>query len=185
MRMRETVKPWPHDAQLLIADRLPAGEAGTDRTIAAMIAAIRHDAAHPGEGLRLLNEHLLYTLRGYQTDAGSRSRMIYRLVREAISFRRDPPGVELLRTPNQIADDIVAGGGKTVGDCDESSALVAALSLMAKMRPVLVVCARTHDGPYVHVFAGVIVGGRIWAMDAQEGFWGDWPACAKAKVYEV
>lgn len=180
----ETGEAYPRDARLILTPRLPQGERGTDQTIAAMLATIRHDARHPEAGLLALERRLVERRAHTTPDHASRSRHVYRLARESMRFRRDPRGVEYLRTPNAIAEDI-ARHGVTQGDCDESSALVAALAIMAGLRPVLVVCGRDLDGPYEHVFCAAVASGRLLAIDAQEGMWGDWPECAKARVYEV
>lgn len=80
-------------------------------------------------------------------------------------FLRDPTGIELLRGPVALLDD-VARVGYALGDCDDAAVLGAALGRAAGLPARFVVFGWTGpDGPFTHVFAELGAGPRWIDLD--------------------
>lgn len=94
---------------------------------------------------------------------GCRACGIRRWLGNRFRFLRDPEGVELLRTPDALLDDI-ARGGYTSGDCDDAAVLGAALGRAAGLPARFVVFGWAgSEGPFTHVFAELGAGpGSRW-----------------------
>lgn len=170
----ERGEPYPRDAALRIA-HLPPGDEGIEHTIAMMLAAVRHDIAHPSPDL--------YSLAGVARTAAE----VFHFARRVVRFRADPPKTEVLRTPSQIAANIIERGEHR-GDCDESAALCAALLRLSGYPTFFVTVSLAPDRPYSHVFAAVAMQAQtgLYPVDPQEGFLGTWPrGLDRARVHRI
>ncbi|QOJ18582.1 MAG: hypothetical protein HRU76_13745 [Phycisphaeraceae bacterium] len=101
-------------------------------------------------------------------------RAVARFLGAAVSFKADPFGVEHLRTPEQLIEEIEQHGN-VAADCDDLAMLAAALIRSIGLEPYFVVAGRTQR--LTHVFpAARVRGGAIIPMDVQEGLpVGRWP----------
>ncbi len=89
-------------------------------------------------------------------DYGSEYLAIYYFVLGHTRYMRDPRTVELVKAPNVVATDILAGKVPSL-DCDDLAALIAALTLSVGGEPEFVTVAfknMFHNGQrqYSHVF---------------------------------
>lgn len=131
-----------------LALKLPAGDLGTDCTIAAM-TAIAHDAGWNHAGLI---EH------AWQAAAPDGRRTLYALWRWlhlARQFKRDPKGVEHVRTPARFLPAMIAGKRPAM-DCDDLATIGVAMLLHVEERSAcfVVLGKRSAPAPFVHVFFG-------------------------------
>lgn len=128
--------------------KLPPGDLGTDCSIAAM-RAIAEDAAESSDRVkklaRMLNGHGLGPLN------------LYNWCRAHAKFRRDTPGFEHVRHPDQVLRQIEAEGIAEI-DCDCLATLACAVLLRMHWRPAFVVVARQPaPEPFAHVFWATII----------------------------
>lgn len=76
-------------------------------------------------------------------------------------FVRDPPGVELLKSPRVLLREWAAGGYMS-GDCDDAAIMGAAVALAAGFPVRFVVLGFRERGPFAHVYAEAW-DGRRWS----------------------
>lgn len=81
-----------------------------------------------------------------------------------VMFQADPLGVELLRSPTEMAREAFTEG-VTFGDCDDVAALGAALGLALGLPVRYVVLAFTDTGPFEHVYTEVQADGKWVELD--------------------
>lgn len=154
--------------------KLPRGDEGVDRTIAAMIALAHEGATDP-------------LVRSYaaaiQAHGPGRVYELYDWLRRRFAFRRDIRGVEHVREPRVL----LMQAPRMQGDCDDLATLAAALLLAMGERPVFIVMARRAGGNFEHVFYGIIRDRKVIPFDPQErippGHWHE--RIGRLKVYAV
>lgn len=133
---------------------IPPGDRGTEATIVAMASLI-----DPKEGG--LVEEVGDSLR---VGPGSVAARVRELLATFVRFEHDPPGLEYVRHPERMLEEIRVTG-ETAGDCDDIAVLGAALGLAAGLPPRFVTVATRAGGPYVHVFTELGEGGRWIELD--------------------
>lgn len=87
---------------------------------------------------------------GASTGADA-ARRIRRFLEANVRFEFDPPGVELIRTPELLLTQIHCRG-ESAGDCDDVAVLGAALGLAAGLSATYVLIAFHDTDPFEHVF---------------------------------
>ena len=135
--------PQPRRAAL---SGIPNGSAGSMATMRAMRQLVRDAVRDPAQQIR---ESAITILRGVnsfsaQVDA------IQRWVQNNVEYRRDPPDVELVQTP-QVTLQLRAG------DCDDQSVLTAAL-LQATGHPTRFIAVGLNGEPMSHVLTQTQLG---------------------------
>lgn len=131
----------PFDANMRL--HIPEGDAGTDCTIAAMIAVCHHAALTIGDELA--------DAVGRHADA----QRVYDFLDEEVVFKPDPDRLELVRTPEQMLAEIKRSG-VTLGDCDDRATLGVAILLAIEIgTPVIVTCGMDPVGNFQHVYCGL------------------------------
>ncbi len=97
---------------------------------------------------------------------------LFKWMQRNVDFCKDPKGVERIKHPDLILQEIAAsttGGARACVDCDESAPLAAALLLGAGFTPVFITIAEPGGFAFSHVYAGVVTGsGKALAFDPQE-----------------
>lgn len=163
---------------------IPPGDAGTDCTIAAMVA-IAHDAAAHSANVREWAQQL--ATPSIREPVAPR---VYAAMRQTVRFKSDPSKVELVTHPAVLTERI-RRDGFAEGDCDDLATLAVALllAMRADWEPCFIVCAR-GSGDYEHVFYGLAyrtVKGGVWPYDPQERTpAGEWPKqLRRVKVYSA
>lgn len=160
---------------ILYARELSGGDRGTAETLDAM-RRVATRGAHAPAVIALARQ---IRARPHPLEA------LYAWAKDHVRFRRDPPGVEEVRLPRFMLEDI-ARQGYAEGDCDDLATLLASILLAAGFTPFLAVVGRRASGPYEHVFAGVLIGGRLYSLDPQEGVpIGQWPESGRRAVMVV
>jgi len=105
----------------------------------------------------------------------------------AFRFKPDPPGVELVRHPREMLQEL-ARRGYAEGDCDDAAALAAAVALACGLRVRWKVLAFQRGAPYAHVYAEVSPreGGKWCELDVTRpaALPGLTPAVARFAVVE-
>lgn len=160
MRTEQTGLPWPYDRNTI--GQLPPGDAGTRTTLAAMRSLARDAATRPE----------IVKAAAALMNAGPRSPRLYTIrlfhwLRERVRFKADPPGVELVRHPSQLVEEI-GRGGLALGDCDDRSTLGAAMLLAAGIPAAFLVIGRDPRADMEHVYFAARLGGRWIPLDPQE-----------------
>lgn len=156
-----------------------------DATIYAM-AAIVHNARRLGI-IQQLSTRLLWDMSAEGIDAArpeARWAAVFAWLREVFRYRPDPTGAEMLRIPEQHAEEIRTTG-RTVGDCDELATFTAAILDAWGDRVALVAVGRDPSRPYAHVLAAGLIDpsesdplkpGNLFPIDPQEAQEpGEWP----------
>jgi transglutaminase-like putative cysteine protease len=139
--------PQPRRASL---SGIPNGLGGSVATMRAMRGLVRDAIRDPGQQIR---ESAITILRGVNGFA-DQARAIQQWVQSNIEYRRDPPDVELVQTP-QVTLQLRAG------DCDDQATLTAAL-LQATGHPTRFVAVGLDGQPLSHVLTQTLIG-NSWA----------------------
>lgn len=86
---------------------------------------------------------------------GEAARRIRAFLADRVRFVHDPPGVELIRTPDLMLETILARG-HAIGDCDDVAVLGAALAMAAGLSCRYVLVALHPSDPFEHVYTEVL-----------------------------
>lgn len=135
-RLGDTV--WP----------LSDGLAGTRETVAVMQRLAVAGASRPDT--RNLTEKALRAAGVAQRDRAAESRALAAWVRNHLHYIPDGLTVETLRTVERMAADI-AQTGRTFGDCDDASILLAAMLMTIGHAPAFQVLGRGETPHHVNV----------------------------------
>ncbi len=93
---------------------------------------------------------------------------LFRVIRRRFAFKKDPPGVELVRFADYWADRLLRTRGRLRGDCDDIAAFAAAVVKVLGYQPSLIVTGPTKTGRFTHIFYGARIGGVVVPFDPQE-----------------
>lgn len=139
---------------------IPIGEGftGTAATIRQLVQRARaaaqtqtvQDAAH--------------SIVGPHARAYASAKAVRRFLADKIMFQADPIGVELLRWPPTMLEEI-STEGVAFGDCDDVATLGAALGIALGLAARFVVLAFTPTGPFEHVYSELFAGGDWVELD--------------------
>lgn len=135
--------PTPRTATL---SDIPNGTAGSIATMRAMRQLVRDAVRDPKQQIR---EAALKILRGVNSFS-DQARALQQWVQNNIEYRRDPPDVELVQSP-QVTFQLRAG------DCDDQSVLLASL-LQASGHPAQFVAVGLNGTPLSHVMVQTLIG---------------------------
>lgn len=139
------VAPSPSPRTARLGD-IPNGTAGSIATMRVMRQLVRDAIRDPSQKIR---EAALSILRGVNSFS-DQARTIQQWVQQNIEYRRDPPDLELVQTP-QVTLQLRAG------DCDDQSVLTAAL-LQATGHPTQFVAVGFSGSPLSHVLVQTLIG---------------------------
>lgn len=146
--------------------------ARTDRTVAAMTAVIH--STDRTKWARTLADKIVSVPFTWTNAWGIQPRImpktplkVYSFLRAKLDFARDPEGVELVRHPDQMIAEYERTG-RMHGDCDDLACLGAALCRARGYQAVLIVAGRKAQGPFEHVYYGIVVNGLTIPFDPQE-----------------
>ena len=155
--------------------QIPEGEKATDETVALMIESVERSLRLPD--LRLLTLKILQGAGAPDRDGLAQARAVFAWIVKNIRYVRDAIGVEVLQQP-EITVKVRAG------DCDDHTALVAAM-LRSIGLPVRIKVIGTTPDTFRHVFPEVFTGEKWLPMDttAQRPFGAPLPKLGVEKVY--
>lgn len=142
--------PQPRRATL---SGIPDGTAGSIATMRAMRQLVRDAIRDPGQQIR---ESAISILRGVNSFA-AQARALQVWVQNNVEYRRDPPDVELVQTP-QVTLQLRAG------DCDDQSVLIASL-LQATGHPAQFIAVGLQGQPMSHVMVQTLIGTQWVAVE--------------------
>lgn len=149
----------PGDERMV--EPIPAGDAGTDATIAAMVGVARASVVLPA----------VRRLAGTLAREADPRIALFRWIRSHVRFERDPKGTEFIRNPARViqaAERARPQRLKALADCDDVATMAAAVLLVLGYRPVFIVIGRDADEGFEHVFFGTLEGDKVYPMDPQE-----------------
>ena len=146
--------PQPRRAAL---GTIPNGQAGSIATMKAMRQMVLDAVRDPNQKIR---ESALAILRGVSTSFTDQARTIQQWVQSNIEYRRDPPDLELVQTP-QVTLQLRAG------DCDDQATLIAAL-LQSTGHPSQFIAVGMGGGPLTHVLTQTLIGTNWVAVETIE-----------------
>jgi transglutaminase-like putative cysteine protease len=112
----------------------------------AMRQMVRDAVRDPSQKIRETALQILRGVNSFSAQAGA----IQAWVQANIEYRRDPPDVELVQTP-QVTLQLKAG------DCDDQATLTAAL-LQSTGHPAQFIAVGLNGSPLSHVFAQTLIG---------------------------
>lgn len=145
--------PQPRRAAL---SGIPNGTAGSIATMRTMRQLVRDAIRDPAQKVR---ESAITILRGVNMFS-DQVRTLQQWVQNNIEYRRDPPDVELVQTP-QVTLQLRAG------DCDDHSVLTAAL-LQATGHPTRFIAIGLDGAPLSHVLTQTLIGTSWVAVETIE-----------------
>ncbi len=135
---------------------IPAGQSGTDATVAQMKKLIRQGVKDPR-----IRRHALQILRSVGVsprDYAGEIRSVYNWVKANVRYTKDPDRLELLTSPQKILE-------LGAGDCDDYTVLLSAL-LGSLGHTVRIKVGGDVSGLYRHVWPEVQYRGRWIPLDA-------------------
>ena len=142
---------------------LPSNDAGTVLTLKEMRRLSRGALRDP-----LLLDVAAHIVRSEKGRAAY-PRRIREWISQAVRFLPDPVGVELLRAPRWMLDDI-RRRGFTQGDCDDVAILSAAIGLAVGCPARFKVLGFRANGPLAHIYAELWTGRGWLEMDTTRPF---------------
>lgn len=171
--VRQRIGPTPRESALSLD--IPAGDEGARLTVAAMVAIV-HAADRIGEEFdAFLRDSIGWTAAERPLSPPWRNReehglRVFDFLKRRFRFRKDPAGVEYLRTVDQMIEDY---NKQTYieGDCDERAILGAAMLRRLGYRAAFCLMARDVVIPFEHVYFGIIIDSarpEILPLDPQE-----------------
>lgn len=131
---------------------IPAGEAGAAATMRRMRQLVQDALRDPSQRIR--ETALAIIRRNGRMGFVDQIRAIQNWVQNNIAYIHDPPDLELVQTPQYTLQ-------QQAGDCDDQSALIAAL-LTATGHPSRFVAGGLAGGPLSHVLTQTLIGTQ-WA----------------------
>lgn len=137
---------------------LPDGEEGTVQVLGLMRELARRGATSP-----LIRRGALHSV-GQQAGTPQGARAIRVFLERHARFFPDPPGLELVQTP-ELQMERIRSVGYVCGDCDDIAVLGAALGLAAGFPTRFVVLAFDPSGPWEHVYTELQVPGGWVELD--------------------
>lgn len=151
--LQKAPSPKPRRAAL---SGIPNGTAGSIVTMRAMRGLVCNAVRDPAQQVR---ETALLILRGVNAFS-SQAQAIQAWVQSNIEYRRDPPDVELVQTP-QVTLQLRAG------DCDDQAVLVAAL-LQSTGHPTRFIAVGMNGNSLSHVLTQTLIGTSWVAVETIE-----------------
>jgi hypothetical protein len=150
----ETRAPMP-----VVSVNIPAGDAGTSATIAAMRQLIDEGKKDPV--VYELARTILRRARVRAFDVAGEARAIYESVRRNLRFTRDIRGKETLHSARELVR-------LRMGDCDDYTILMCSLLESIGLRARIKTVANDERDPetFTHVFPEVSLNGKWVAVDA-------------------
>lgn len=148
--------PRAHPPRRAALSGIPNGTAGSIATMRAMRHLVRDAVRDPQQQIR---ETALRILRGVNSFS-DQARALQQWVQSHIEYRRDPPDVELVQTP-QVTLQLRAG------DCDDHAALIAAL-LQSTGHPTQFIAVGLNGAPLSHVLTQTLIGTSWVAVETIE-----------------
>lgn len=131
---------------------IPSGRAGVAATLDHMAEYARASLKTPDQTIRRCAIQVLKNAgvppRKWLREVGA----LHAFVRDRITYRKDPVGIELVQTPEAT---LTLG----VGDCDDKSTLLASL-LVATGHPSRFVAVGMNGSPFSHVLVETRVGDK-------------------------
>lgn len=139
---------------VLALSALLGGDWGIYQTVSALKSVIRQALNDPSAKIRLRAESLLSGIleRDYRGEVES----IFQFVQDSLHYVSDPTGIELIKNPI-LLDDEITRTGYFMGDCDDASGYLAAL-LQAVGYNVALVISSPVAAPrfdYRHIYVRV------------------------------
>lgn len=150
---------------------LSNGDVGTKETLRVMAQLARADASHP-----LVRDVAVSCIQ--QADPStpySLCEAIRRWCASAVTFRHDPPELELVTSP-EAQLRMYLENGTIIGDCDDAATLAAGIALAAGCRVRLVAVAFLDKrANYRHVWCEIA---------PRTGTQGDWIECDVTRSFQ-
>lgn len=173
----EDVRRWPAGQIRFDLVNIPGGQAGTDATVRKIAQLV--DQAVRQQKLRLVALRILDWAGAENHSDTAAAKAIFRWVKHHIRYVRDPAGLETVQAP-EVTLQLRAG------DCDDHTALVAALAAALAI-PVRYVVVGPSKGRFVHIFPQVFVGNAWFNSDTtmRGRFAGDLPKLPAVNYYTV
>lgn len=157
--------------------QLGNGDTGIMTTLWAMRAMV-DDAIQEGTAVPALARQIVKQA-GYLDSAQLRAVFDY-LVKH-VRFVADPQGVESVRHPDQMLNEIFRTG-TAAGDCDDLATLGAALLRAMGFAACLVVVSARASGEFHHVLFGARLGASLITLDPQQRMFNVLPASITRKL---
>lgn len=139
---------------------IPAGQAGTDATVAELTQLVS-DAIHRPD-VRLVAIDILRKAGVDTRDHRQVAAALYSWVQENIRYLNDPFNVETIQAP-EVTLEVGAG------DCDDHSALMAALAMSVGIPARFQVVGMDPDA-FMHIYPELNIGGRWLPADTTESY---------------
>lgn len=137
---------------------IPAGHLGIEWTVRRMRRLV---AASLGSPLLVASARNIVGRSQSSTEAAERIRAF---LESGVRFTFDPRGVELLKPPDMMLEEIEQRG-EAVGDCDDVAVLGAALGRAIGLPARFVLLAFAHGAPFEHVYTELLTEGGWRELD--------------------
>lgn len=152
------VDEWSLEGWTPVRSWMPSGHLGIEWTVRRMRRLVRDSLGSP---LLAATARNIVSRSKSSTEAAERIRTY---LESAVRFAHDPRGVELLKPPDMMLDEIEQLG-EAVGDCDDVAVLGAALGRASGLPARFVLLAFTRGAPFEHVYTELLTDGGWLDLD--------------------
>ncbi len=138
---------------MILLDHLWSGDSGIAQTVEKIKKAIYYSLREPQQRIRKRAEQILRDYAVPERNDLEEIRVISNWVKDHFHFVNDPSGVEFVKSPEMI-DDEITQYDYFMGDCDDASGYVAAL-LKSVGYPVALTVIANPKNPaqnFTHIF---------------------------------
>lgn len=141
-------------------EQIGSGEPATLATVERLRGIIQKDVAHPR-----VRQTAEYETRFCQShDDFCVAKRLYEWVRAHVRYRYDPLGIEYIKAPHVLLDEIEQRG-QAAGDCDDMTALLAALFKSVGLPVRFVLMSQQPNGTLHHIYLEALVKERWLPFD--------------------
>ena len=139
--------------------QIPSGEAGTDRTVKAIANLVNDSLRRPLVRLKAIN--ILKSANVPNKNTVAAAKALFEYVRKLVRYIPDPIDVETVQSP-EVTLRVAAG------DCDDHTALVAALAMSIGIPARYRVVGFASD-KFAHIFPELQINGKWIPADTTSG----------------
>lgn len=133
---------------------LLGGDTGIVQTVGNIKSAVFRALRDPNQLIRRRAESLIRNSGARDRDERTEIRTIANFVKKHFHYVHDPRGVEFVKSP-ELIDQEISRYGQFIGDCDDSAAYLAALlkSIGYRVNLTIISDKRNPRKTFTHIFA--------------------------------
>lgn len=134
------------------------GDPGIFQTVNKVKDAVNYSLREPNQRIRRRAESILRVSDTGEGQSENEIRDVYQWVKDHFHYLKDPRGLEYVKSP-EVIDEEISRQGFFYGDCDDVSGYLAALlkSIGYAVQLVIISPATTPNNNFTHIFTRVFL----------------------------